>query len=313
MSDLISVCVISYNSESTIKETLDSILCQSFGSKNIELIISDDCSKDNTLRVINDWSAIYSDKFFKIIIITSDDNVGISGNCNKAWRAATSKWIKSIAGDDLLLKDCLLDNINYCKENVNITCLFSFMDCFSDHTILVNRLPTVDKIPFFNLSPLEQFNFLSVDSFNFAPTSFLKKDILESVNYCDEKYRLIEDLPLWLRITAKGNKLDFLDKSTVKYRIGNSLSNSSDRLVNLQFIDQIETLHKELIWPKLSFKNKWRKLDKMIDFFSWRITAKIFKNKKNTYSVFFRYLIILFRPSTYIVIKNKFFKKYTGK
>ena len=50
---LVSVVVITYNSEKYILETLESIKTQSY--KNLELIISDDCSKDDTVMICRDW------------------------------------------------------------------------------------------------------------------------------------------------------------------------------------------------------------------------------------------------------------------
>ena len=68
---LVSVCVFTYNSSSTILETLSSIYEQSY--KEIELIISDDFSLDNTINVSkeeveNYYNGIYSDNVKKIII-----------------------------------------------------------------------------------------------------------------------------------------------------------------------------------------------------------------------------------------------------
>ncbi|HAX2253154.1 TPA: glycosyltransferase, partial [Escherichia coli] len=48
MNKFITITVISYNSSATISDTLNSILQQTYNKKNIEVIISDDASKDNT-------------------------------------------------------------------------------------------------------------------------------------------------------------------------------------------------------------------------------------------------------------------------
>ena len=53
MGMLISIMIVSYNSQDTILETLASTLVQSY--KNIELIITDDCSSDNTARIVKEW------------------------------------------------------------------------------------------------------------------------------------------------------------------------------------------------------------------------------------------------------------------
>ena len=65
--DLISVCVITYNSSGTVIETLDSILTQTYGAENIQLIISDDSSLDTTTLVVESWLKTHSNKFYDSI------------------------------------------------------------------------------------------------------------------------------------------------------------------------------------------------------------------------------------------------------
>ena len=50
---LVSICVITYNSSKTVVETLESIKNQSYS--NIELVVSDDCSPDNTVELVQQW------------------------------------------------------------------------------------------------------------------------------------------------------------------------------------------------------------------------------------------------------------------
>ena len=302
LSNRVTICVISYNSQGTILETLNSILTQTYKLKNIEVVISDDGSSDNTKAIVDKWVEENYNLFYDVITIFPGLNKGVSANCNQGWRMATSSWIKTIAADDLLLSNCIYDNISFCNENKGVACLFSYMDAFivgeCGHESLY-KLPAEHEICFFSADAPEQYQALLNDSVNFAPSSFISKKLLDNINYCDEKYKLIEDLPLWLKITKNDYKLHFMSKVTVKYRISNSLSNSTNRLVNLDFIEQLETMHKDLIWPNLHGLAKWRVFDKVVDLYSWKLTAKIFNNKKSKYSVAFRTAILFFRPSTY--------------
>lgn len=76
---LISIVVITYNSAKYVKETLDSVLKQTYD--NIELIISDDCSTDNTRTIITQWI----DNNLRNNIVGGGKKVGIDCNESK-WR-----------------------------------------------------------------------------------------------------------------------------------------------------------------------------------------------------------------------------------
>lgn len=65
---LVSVSIITYNSSSTILETLDSIYSQSY--QNIELIVSDDCSTDNTVEICKKWIDEHKDRFVRVELLT---------------------------------------------------------------------------------------------------------------------------------------------------------------------------------------------------------------------------------------------------
>ena len=78
---LVSVVVITYNSSKYILECLDSIYNQTY--QKIELIISDDCSKDNTVEICRDWLAVNDDRFLGTNLVLSEINTGVSANCNR--------------------------------------------------------------------------------------------------------------------------------------------------------------------------------------------------------------------------------------
>src|SRR5438309_3687253 len=94
---LVSVIVLTYNSAITVLETLESIKQQTF--RNIELIITDDCSKDNTVEICSNWLNSNKGIFVRVIILEVDKNTGTSANCNRGLKASTGQWIKFIAGD----------------------------------------------------------------------------------------------------------------------------------------------------------------------------------------------------------------------
>lgn len=82
MQHLVSIPVITYNSAKTVIETLDSIKAQTY--PNIELIISDDCSTDDTVQLCREWIEKNGERFERTELISVTKNTGVSGNNNRA-------------------------------------------------------------------------------------------------------------------------------------------------------------------------------------------------------------------------------------
>ena len=120
---LVSVFVVTYNAGEYICETLDSIKSQTYD--NIELIVSDDHSSDNTVSIVNEWVEKNKERFFRTEIMTVDHNTGVSANYNRAVRACRGEWVKNVDGDDLLTDDCIQLNINYVNEHQETKLVFS--------------------------------------------------------------------------------------------------------------------------------------------------------------------------------------------
>lgn len=116
---LVSVCIPTYNSETTIKRVLDSVLSQTYA--NLEIIICDDQSKDQTIKIIKS----YSDQRIKYTL--NEINLGLIGNFNEVLNKATGDYIKILCADDIISTDCIekqlypfLNNVD--KNIVMVTC-----------------------------------------------------------------------------------------------------------------------------------------------------------------------------------------------
>jgi len=78
---LVSIIVITYNSAKFVLETLESAKAQTY--QNIELIISDDGSTDNTVQICREWLKNNKESFVNTELITVEKNTGIPANCNR--------------------------------------------------------------------------------------------------------------------------------------------------------------------------------------------------------------------------------------
>lgn len=108
---LVSIVTPTWNCASFIEETIKSVLLQNY--QNWELIISDDCSTDNTYKVVEPYLVMDS----RIKYICNDHNSGAAITRNNALRIAKGRWIAFLDSDDLWLPEKLEHQIRFMEEN----------------------------------------------------------------------------------------------------------------------------------------------------------------------------------------------------
>lgn len=296
--DMVSIIVLTYNSEKYIKETLKSIEKQTY--KNLEVIIADDGSKDNTIDICTKWSANIE---YKVKIVTTNINTGISKNINRGIKKSFGKWIKPIAGDDILEEKCIEKNIKFVKEN-NCEIVFSnlaiFYNKFNKNKLIKQKI--MDK-KFFSKNAQKQFQELLSENKVFAPTSFIKREMLEKNNFFEEKYPMVEDYPTWLKLTKSGIKLNYFDDVTVFYRRSEkSLSYNKQELINIKMFEFRKQIYNNYI--KYETKNWYfHYREKLL----WKKFENIIRNGNNK-KTFFYYFCFLLEIETIPKIIKKIFK-----
>jgi glycosyltransferase involved in cell wall biosynthesis len=288
----ISVGVISYNSEQTIIETLDSILKQSYDLNKIEVIISDDNSIDSTCQLVQEWLKLNGKNFRRAELVTHDFNTGISGNFNRLLAQVTSLWIKPIAADDMLMPKCLSDNLEFINSHPDSKIVFSNAVTFKKG-ISSKKGKLICDDEFFNLTAELQSKSLLKSCSVFAPTSFISTELLLTIGGADERYPMIEDYPLWLKITKSGVRLHMNDVFSVLYRIGDSVSIGKKTIGNERYLKDKRKFLKEHIWPYVPLL---KRLDDRVMFFSKLTGIKIFGNRKNVFYRLFYFLMFFIRP-----------------
>lgn len=216
---LVSIIVISFNSSKFIIETLDSIVNQTY--KNIELIICDDCSTDNTTSIISNW--IKENKVdFNIKLNFSNINNGISGNLQIGIEQSNGIWIKPIAADDILMPYTIEKFIDYVINYDSISVFSSDILCFGtkhfDQTFIdyINSSKTIANK---NKSFRAQYRILKFNNFIFAPTIFYKKSAIDEIGGMDLEIPNLDDWPLLLNFTKNKFRIFYIDLKLVKYRL----------------------------------------------------------------------------------------------
>lgn len=281
---VVSVAVITYNSSKTVIETLDSIYNQTY--PNIELIISDDCSTDNTISICRDWIEQHKDRFVRVEILTIEKNTGVSANMNRALNACSGEWIKSIAGDDILETISIEEYIGYVQVHKDIFWCFSQAICFGVDEDQVRRWQIIHESDFYNWTRSQLLDYLHFCGTPFfSATSFINNtELIKTGIKADERVRNAEDRTLWIQMIEAGFKIGFVKKRLVRYRISES-SLSTRRvppqsmiLANQQF-DKYYAI--PYIWRKgyrwYAFRLYMINEREMTKSFIWKVICKIAK------------------------------------
>ena len=217
---LVSVAVVTYNSSRTVLETLDSIANQTY--QNLELIVSDDCSTDNTVEMCRNWIEAHKDRFVRTVLLTFDKNTGVSANMNRGADACQGEWVKDIAGDDVLMPDCIETYVDYIREHAEAVCVFAKIEVFGGDLEEKRSIEEYYAIgeKLFSWSVEEQYDFITLErNWIPAPTAFYNraKTIALGIR-CDERIPLYEDVPKWINYLKAGVHFDYINKATVRYR-----------------------------------------------------------------------------------------------
>ena len=215
---LVSIPIVTYNSAAFIVETLESVKAQTY--QNIELIVSDDCSTDDTVAICEKWIAQNKERFVRAEVLTAKKNTGVSGNLNRAEVACRGEWVKFLDGDDLL-PTCVEDYIKYVTVHPEVVYLFSRIEAFGASEER-NRYFTekVFDYTIYDLDARMQYEKLIWQNCIMSSTCMYNREKNAELGMRnDERIPLLEDWPRWINVTKKGVQLRFLDKVEVMYRI----------------------------------------------------------------------------------------------
>lgn len=120
---LASIFLLSFNQQRFIKEALLSAFSQDYD--NLEIIISDDCSTDETYNIINDLCSKY-DGPHKLIVNRNNHNLGIAGHINKVFKLSSGHFIFFFAGDDISLNNRITKCLQIFNEKSNVFSVFTY-------------------------------------------------------------------------------------------------------------------------------------------------------------------------------------------
>ena len=205
---LVSIVMPSYNSEKYIRESIDSIIAQTF--QDWELLIVDGHSTDNTQNIIQEY--LNKDTRIKLLL---DEKKGIGPALHQGCMEARGKYIARMDTDDISLPHRLDVQVNYLENHPNV----GLVSCFSEY------MDKNGKSLGYKFQYSSEFVIKRDPSNIFHPGVVMRKvTYMETGGY--PPLKRAEDLFLWYRL-LKLSKVKVIEKPLVKYRMSDdSLSNS---------------------------------------------------------------------------------------
>lgn len=285
---VVSVIVITYNSAKYVLETLNSIKEQTY--KNIELIISDDCSTDNTVSILEKWVDANGDRFKTIKIVKAVSNTGIAPNCNRGLENSKGEWVKLIAGDDMLYPVAIEMFMKFVRENKECKLVFGRSHTLKNKTIYPDMIPKT-----FYMNSADQKIEILKGSGVASVGAFINRDILNAVGGFDENYPMIEDAPLWVKLSERNIHFHFLNQYVAIYRKhDNNISHTSvgNKYINTSFLAEQKKFFIKIIIPKLINNKLYLNALHLHNYLSIMNVIVYFGNKKTLFSKILSLLVI---------------------
>lgn len=266
---LVSICIPTYNGAEFIAEALDSAIQQTYA--NLEIIISDDASKDETLTIVNS----YKTKTIIPIYIHAHQPNGIGANWNHSVRKSNGAFIKFLFQDDVLLPHCIKDMMRLMLSNSKVGLVYSqrefiyesltpkiesFIDYYGavhsywdaidvDQGVISGRIYLKDK-QLLN-SPKNKIG---------EPTNvLLNRECFKTIGYFSEELQQALDSDYWYRVMTKYD-IGFINENLSKFRLHGKQASSINKSREIPDKDLIYRRYYDFLFKYLHRKNKLKLL-----------------------------------------------------
>jgi glycosyltransferase involved in cell wall biosynthesis len=261
---LVSIIIPCYNCELYVNEAVASIQNQTY--KNIEIIITDDCSIDSTFSILQGIAK--RDKRLKIF--RNEKNLNIVKTLNNMLNIAKGKYIARMDADDVSLQERIERQVNFLENHSD----YGMCGCSAWHINELGKKIGESLLPFSN-NDIQYYKYFASPFYH--PTIMIRAEIYLQERY-NEDYLYAEDYDLWLRL-LKRTKGENLHERLFCYRIlKTSVSQKrNSRIIQQNLSNELQNLNR--LDYVLKIKNVRAKSNLSLMLIKLRI-AKLFCNPK---------------------------------
>lgn len=226
---IVSIVIPAFNAEKYIRESIDSILTQTF--KNYEIIVVDDGSTDGTRIIIQ--QSYPSVRYFL------QKNGGPAKARNVGIKEARGEYIAFLDADDFWLPTKLEKQIQYFNQHPEVSFIFTENSMFDEKGIVRHTLQKRDR-----LLKRDIVRSIFMSSYLATPTVIVRKTVFEEVGYFEENLFAAEDDNMWMRIAMKF-KVGLIDEPLTMVRINRGSLTHNMENIKRGVIGHLELLEKK--------------------------------------------------------------------
>jgi len=236
---LVTIGIPNYNYCHFVVDCLNSVINQTY--QNLEIIIIDDCSSDNSVQLIERWIN-ENKKNIQIKFIKNSVNHGLTKNCNIILENARGKYFQPLDADDKIAPDKIRKQVQLLESNPNFALVYSNVSVINEYGEITDsdycsRIG-YDKLNMPNgkiFNNLIEFNFISL------PSVLINTEYAKSEGGFDESLQ-VQDYYMWLKLAEK-YKIQYVSENLAYYRVHEaSMSNkittylaSTDSVLRLKY------------------------------------------------------------------------------
>lgn len=271
---------ITYNHSKYIVEHLESIksIIQRYGS-NVEVnyLLIDDCSADETVSIVKNWIGENRELFSEVTIHENEKNQGMVKNVLFAIRKCRGSLYKYLSGDDKYYLNDIFSFVNDMEDCVYVTPVIPF----GNERLALELVKRYRCLVLANMSGKIK-KLMKLQNCFAAPGVFVPGKLLENDEYEEylKQFRNIEDYPTWhYLMNIKNIPVKVVNNPYIYYRFNSGISSNSNHARNAEFIQERKKME-NLTGVKLKSSSTKMSIYR-IEWAYWRLKTILFRKKIN--------------------------------
>ena len=237
-TDLISIVLPIYNGEKYMRESIESIIMQSY--HNWELIIVNDCSTDNTAEIANEY--VKKDK--RIKYYKNDNNMRLPRTLNRGFSLSKGDYLTWTSDDNLFKQGAFEKMVDALKKD-NADFVYASYETIDENGNYLDYVQT------------NKMGKYEIIGHNVVGACFMyTRKVYETIGDYDDNYTLVEDYDYWLRIFAKFNVTN-IEEVLYSYRFHSGALTSTERAEKINSVCEEVILKNRPSFGKLNNLQKY--------------------------------------------------------